>query len=129
MRSGWPARLVLSREDLDWMATALVPDDATRTARAGPEAGGCSPLYSPLQDMPPALFSVGTHDPLRDDTLFMHARWLAHGLKAEIEIYPGAAHGVGHFGPHEHTAQGTQINHRVGRFLARAAAPPASTFR
>lgn len=122
MRSGWPARLVLCRDDLDWMAAKLVPDDATRAARAGPEAGGAAPLYSPLHGLPAALFTVGTHDPLRDDTLFLHARWVAHGLPAELEVYPGAAHGVGHFGPHEHTPQGRDINGRVGRFLSRAAA-------
>ena len=51
-----------------------------------PEAGGASPLYSSLDAMPPALFTVGTADPLRDDTLFMAARWAAHGLPCEIEV-------------------------------------------
>ncbi len=36
-----------------------------------------SPLYARLHGMPPALFSVGTVDALLDDTLFMHARWIA----------------------------------------------------
>ena len=51
-----------------------------------PEAGGASPLYSPLDAMPAALFTVGTADPLRDDTLFMAARWAAHGLPCELEV-------------------------------------------
>ena len=36
--------------------------------------------------MPAALFTVGTADPLRDDTLFMAARWAAHGLPCELEV-------------------------------------------
>ncbi|WP_342452975.1 alpha/beta hydrolase fold domain-containing protein [Pararoseomonas indoligenes] len=31
-----------------------------------------SPLYADLAELPPALFTVGTIDPLLDDTLFMH---------------------------------------------------------
>jgi acetyl esterase/lipase len=32
-------------------------------------------------------------DALLDDTLFMHARWVAAGNEAELAIYPGGAHG------------------------------------
>jgi acetyl esterase/lipase len=42
--------------------------------------------------MPPALFTVGTLDPLIDDTLFMYARWLAAGGSAELAVYPGGTH-------------------------------------
>jgi acetyl esterase len=41
----------------------------------------------------PALFTVGTRDALLDDTLFMHARWVAADNQAELAIYPGGAHG------------------------------------
>ena len=110
-------RLVFCRQELQWAAEQLVPDANLRARRAGPEAGGVSPLYSDLRGLPPALFTVGTEDPLCDDTLFMAARWAAHGMPAELEIYPGAAHGVGHFGPHQHTEQGKQINARVNNYL------------
>ena len=52
-----------------------------------------SPLYADLSDLGPALFTVGTLDPLLDDSLFMYARWLAAGNAAEIEIFPGCPHG------------------------------------
>jgi acetyl esterase/lipase len=51
-----------------------------------------SPLYADLRDMPPALFSVGTQDPLLDDTLFMEARWRAAGGRTELAILPEAIH-------------------------------------
>jgi len=51
-----------------------------------------SPLYADLHGMPPALFTVGTLDPLIDDSLFMHLRWLAAGNPAELAIYPGGIH-------------------------------------
>lgn len=52
-----------------------------------------SPLYADLTDLPPALFSVGTLDPLADDTLFMHRRWQTAGSEAELAVYPGGVHG------------------------------------
>ena len=47
--------------------------------------------------------------------------WLVVG--GDDEVYPGAAHGVGHFGPHERTEQGAEINARVGRFFEKHLAP------
>lgn len=51
-----------------------------------------SPLYADLAGMPPALFQVGTMDPLLDDTLFMAARWQAAGNRAELAVVPGGVH-------------------------------------
>lgn len=51
-----------------------------------------SPLYGVLDNMPPALFTIGTWDPLIDDTLFMASRWLAAGNETELAIYPGGTH-------------------------------------
>jgi acetyl esterase len=80
-------RLVLRTIDIQQFANAFLP---TVTDRRVPDI---SPLYADLKGLCPALFSVGTRDALLDDTLFMHARWVAAGNEAELTIYPGGAHG------------------------------------
>ncbi|MFC0287715.1 alpha/beta hydrolase [Kaistia hirudinis] len=52
-----------------------------------------SPLYADLHDLSPALFSVGSVDPLLDDSLFMFMRWQAAGNLAQLAVYPGGTHG------------------------------------
>lgn len=52
-----------------------------------------SPFLAPLHDMPPALFTVGTEDPLLEDSLLMYTRWLAAGSTAELALAPGGVHG------------------------------------
>jgi acetyl esterase/lipase len=47
-----------------------------------------SPLYADLPGLPPAI-TVGTDDPLLDDSLLLSARWIAAGNPAELAIYPG----------------------------------------
>jgi len=56
-----------------------------------------SPLFADLHALPPVLFSVGSIDPLLDDTLFMHMRWQAAGNTAQLAIYPGGTHGFNSF--------------------------------
>ena len=51
-----------------------------------------SPLYADLSDLPEALFLTGTLDPLVDDTLFMHAKWVSFGNAAQLAVYPGGVH-------------------------------------
>jgi len=52
-----------------------------------------SPLYADLTGLPPALFVVGTRDPLQEDTELMYAEWDRQSHNAELEIVPEAAHG------------------------------------
>lgn len=80
-------RLVLRTMDIIQFANAFLPSEPDRR---DPDI---SPLYARLHNLPPALFSVGTADALLDDSLFMHARWMAAGNDAELAIYPGGAHG------------------------------------
>ena len=51
-----------------------------------------SPLYADLRGLPPALLSVGTRDPLLDDTLFLAGRWAAAGNTCDLAIWPGGCH-------------------------------------
>ncbi|HEU0217384.1 MAG TPA: alpha/beta hydrolase [Stellaceae bacterium] len=87
-------RLVLRTIDMQQFYNAFLP---TVTDRRVPDI---SPLYADLKGLCPALFSAGTKDALLDDTLFMHARWVAANNPAELAIYPGGAHGFTLFPNH-----------------------------
>ncbi len=77
-----------------------------------------SPLFADLKGLPPALFTVGTRDALLDDSLFMYARYVVAGNRAELAVYPGAPHGFNFFP----TAIAEQANARMDAFLARETA-------
>jgi acetyl esterase len=102
-------RLVLRTIDMQQFYSAFLP---TITDRHVPDI---SPLYADLKNLCPALFTVGTKDALLDDTLFMHARWVAAGNVAELAIYPGGAHGFTLF-PNELSKSATA---RMDAFLNR----------
>jgi acetyl esterase/lipase len=89
----WSRNLILSRENLEWFGDNLLPG-LDREARRDPEI---SPLYADLRDMPPALFQVGTLDPLLDDSLFMYERWRVAGNEARLEVYEQGIHGFNAF--------------------------------
>ncbi|HZP30889.1 MAG TPA: alpha/beta hydrolase [Acidimicrobiia bacterium] len=76
---------------------------------------GISALYADLHDLPPALFTVGTDDPLLDDTLFMAARWEAAGNDAELIVCPESPHGFTMFP----TAMARAVNDRIHDFVRR----------
>ena len=81
-------RLVLRTIDMQQFYNAFLP--TITNDRRVPDI---SPLYADLKGLCPALFTVGTKDALLDDSLFMHARWVAAGNDAELAVYPGGAHG------------------------------------
>jgi acetyl esterase/lipase len=81
--------LVLSTPIIQWFADQFVPH-LEPERRRDPDV---SPLFADLSGMPPAIFTVGTQDPLLDDTLFMEARWRAAGHATELRIWPEAPHG------------------------------------
>lgn len=66
--------------------------DAYLPEGMNPRDPDVSPLYAKFDRMPPAIFTVGTIDPLLDDSLFLNARWLGAENEAELAIYPGAPH-------------------------------------
>jgi len=105
-------RLILRTIDIEKFGDAFLPPHIDRR---DPDV---SPLYARLHDMPPALFSIGTRDALIDDSLFMHARWIAAGNKAELAVYPGGAHGFIAFPG----ALAAAANERIDEFLKNAVA-------
>jgi acetyl esterase len=76
----------MGAEDMQQFYNVFLP---TITNRRVPDI---SPLYADLKNVSCAV-QVGTRAPLMDDTLFMHARWVAAGNEAELAMYPGGAHG------------------------------------
>jgi len=86
----WGERnLVLSGPIMNWFNDQFLPG-RDREQRRDPDI---SPLFAELSQMPPAIFTVGTEDPLLDDTLFMEARWRMAGNPTELRIWPEAPHG------------------------------------
>ena len=81
-----------------------------------------SPLYADLRDLPPALFTVGTRDPLLDDSMFMYCRWIASGNAGELAIYPGGVHGFTYLP----LTIGREAQARVERFVGGCCAGKAA---
>lgn len=79
--------LILSTPILEKLINYFLPNTINRYDPT------VSPIYADLHNMPPALFTVGTLDPLLDDSLFMYQRWLAAGNQAELALCPGGVHG------------------------------------
>jgi acetyl esterase len=103
----WGDRLlVLNTPIIEWFVNHY-------TAGFGLDAPDVSPLLADLRGMPPALFTVGTEDPLLDDTLLMSRLWREAGCSAELEVYPGGAHGFDAFP----IAIGRQALRRMWDFL------------
>jgi acetyl esterase/lipase len=112
-------RLVESADDLRWFRSQYLGPLGTASSDSNArdlKDPKLSPLYADLRGLPPALFVVGTEDALLDDSIFMQARWISSGNPATLKVYPGAAHGMGHFGPHQHTSQGEQVLQDIEAF-------------
>jgi acetyl esterase len=105
-------RLVLRTTDIGQFYNAFLPMVTER------RTADISPLYADLKGLCPALFTIGTADPLLDDSLFMYGRWIAAANPAELAIYPGAPHGFTAFP----TAQARSATARMDAFLRQAAA-------
>jgi acetyl esterase/lipase len=69
--------------------------------------------------MPPALFTVGTMDPLLDDSLFMASRWAEYGNECELAVYPGGIHGLNAFP----NALGKEATQHMDAWLEHTLAP------
>ncbi|HET8607011.1 MAG TPA: alpha/beta hydrolase [Gaiellaceae bacterium] len=105
--------LVISGSTLDFFDRSFMPGARDPERLRDP---AISPLYADLRDLPPALFTVGTNDPLLDDTLFMAARWRAAGNRTELQVLEEAAHAFNLFP----LAAARIANEAQHRFLAEA---------
>lgn len=77
----------LSVAALERYAQAYTPVASQRTdPRVAPLAGD-------LSNLPPALIVAAGCDPLLDDSLALHSRYLAAGLESRLFRYDGIAHG------------------------------------
>ena len=107
----WGSRpLILNEEIMTWFGDQFLPGTSLEERRE-PDI---SPLYADLSLLCPALFLVGTCDPLLDDTLFMEARWRAAGNETSLEVYEEAAHGFIAF-PISYAAEAKQA---ITRFVS-----------
>jgi len=85
---GWGTdKLILNTRDLDMFAAHFLAGG--RHDLTDPDI---SPIHADLTGLPPALFSVGSRDPLVDDSLFMAGRWAAAGNEAALSVAPGGCH-------------------------------------
>ena len=81
----WGSRqVIISTPTIRWHIDQLLPD-RDEAARRDPSI---SPLYADVTSMPPALFTIGTDDPMLDDSIEMAARWPG----AQLDVYPGGFH-------------------------------------
>ena len=108
----WGERnLILTTPLLDW----FVGHYASERDLSDPDI---SPLHANLDGMPPAIFSVGTADPLMDDTLLLASRWELAGSEAQLDVYPEAAHAFDGFP----IPAGVEATARIDSFLSRSLA-------
>lgn len=89
----WDRNLVLSPGNLAWFYHCFLGGRPT-DSRRDPDI---SPLYADLAGLPPALLSVGTDDPLLDDSLFLERRLAVAGVPTELAVYPDSVHGFNAF--------------------------------
>jgi acetyl esterase len=97
--SGTPSRWlladapILTDAGMTWFTDNFVPEHRG-DERHDPDI---SPLYADLHGLPRALFTVGTADPLLDDSLFMAARWSVAGNDSDLRVYAEGVHGFNAF--------------------------------
>jgi acetyl esterase len=103
---------VLTDAGMTWFTDNFLPDHPVGQRRH-PDI---SPLYADLRGLPRALFTVGTADPLLDDTLFMAARWESAGNETDLRVYADGVHGFNAFP----IGIGTAANDAQIEFLAAA---------
>jgi acetyl esterase/lipase len=95
--------LILTTATLEWFVEQYAPPRL--------DTHDVSPLMADLGGLPPALFTVGTADPLLDDSLFMAARWAATGVETQLDVWPSAIHAFDYFDTRYAAASRSRMHH------------------
>lgn len=106
-RAFGPGPQVLTTDAMRWFIDQFAAKEDT-------DDPDLSPLLADLRGMPPAVFTVGTNDPLVDDTLFLAARW--RSAPCDLEVVEGAPHAYDAFD----VVAGARSLARINRFLSAA---------
>jgi len=88
-RSWGERNVILSTPIVRWHTDQLLPG-VDLDSRRDPSI---SPLFADLTDVPPALLTVGTDDPLYHDSVLLAARWPG----SRLDVYPGGFHAFDFF--------------------------------
>lgn len=97
---------ILDPSHIDWFHEQLLTGTSQAIDRSHPDL---APISAPLHSLPPALFTIGTHDPLWEENVTMAKRWVDAGNEAELAEYVGGIHGLDQF----RIQQGTLANQRI----------------
>jgi acetyl esterase/lipase len=82
--------LTLNHEMMQNFINVYAPADKLKHPTVSPYYEDLTPFRGRL---PSTLFTVGTEDPLLDDSTTMGLKWMMAGGEAIVKVYPGAAHG------------------------------------
>lgn len=100
-----PGPQVLTTDGIRWFIDQFAPGEDK-------EDPDLSPLLADLTHMPPAVITVGTTDPLLDDSRFLATRWGS----CDLEVVEGGPHAYDAFD----VAAGARSLARINRFLSAA---------
>ena len=106
VRNWGEENLIIDTPTVRWLVDSFAP----KMDRKRPDI---SPLYADLSGLPPAIFSVGTLDPVLDDSLFMYVRWRTANREADLAIHPGGVHGFYAFD----LTLAHEAHERIARFI------------
>lgn len=110
-RSYGPGPQVLTTDAMRWFIEQFASGEDV-------DSPDLSPLLADMAGMPPAIITVGTNDPLLDDSLFLAARLRAAGVNVELLVEQDAPHAFDAFD----LAAGREALDRINRFLSAALA-------
>lgn len=117
MRSHQRRVIMGSQDTIKFIDSYVPPEQYTSEKRKEPQI---SPLYDDLSNLPPALFLVGTVDPLVDDNVFMATKYHFAGNSTEIKLVAEACHAFTLF-PGEVAEEGLrEISHFLHKQLDRS---------